>query len=92
MNENRARWRVRFHGKVQFVGFRHTAGFLARQLGLSGWVRNMPDGSVLMEAQGPVSALRQMLIRLKSRPPIHIEKAVIREIPPEEGERSFRIG
>ena len=92
MKGNAERWRVRFYGKVQFVGFRHTAMLLARQLGLSGWVRNMPDGSVLLEAQGQTSVLRQMLIRLKCRPPIHIEKAVIRVIPPEPGERSFRIG
>ena len=80
-----------FYGRVQFVGFRYTAKLLAAKLNLSGWVRNMPDGSVLLEAQGRTADLRQLLIRLKSREPIHIEKAVVREIPTEEGEKNFRV-
>ena len=32
MNESQARWRVRFYGKVQFVGFRYTARLLAGKL------------------------------------------------------------
>ena len=91
MNGRQARWRIQFYGKVQFVGFRYTAKLLAVKLNLTGWVRNMPDGSVLVEAQGRTADLRQLLIRLKSREPIHIEKAVIREIPPEEGDRVFRV-
>ena len=90
MNENQARWRVQFYGKVQFVGFRYTARLLAGKLNLTGWVRNMPDGSVLLEAQGRTSDLRQLVIRLKCREPIHIEKAFIRVLPPEPGEKRFR--
>ena len=90
MNENQARWRVRFYGKVQFVGFRYTARLLAAKLNLTGWVRNMPDGSVLLEAQGRTADLRQLVIRLKCREPIHIEKTVIRALSPEPGEKHFR--
>ena len=42
----------RFYGRVQGVGFRHTALNAASRLGLTGWVRNERDGSVSMEAQG----------------------------------------
>ena len=81
---------MQFFGRVQFVGFRYTARLLARELELSGWVSNLPDGSVLLEAQGRTSDLRQLVIRLKCREPIHIEKAVIRVLPPEPGEKRFR--
>lgn len=41
-----------FHGCVQGVGFRYTACYTARNYGISGWVRNLDDGSVEMEAEG----------------------------------------
>ncbi len=41
-----------FHGKVQGVGFRYTAKYLALSLGLTGWARNEWDGTVTMEVQG----------------------------------------
>jgi acylphosphatase len=47
------RLRLHFVGEVQGVGFRWTAHRVANELGLVGWVRNEPDGSVSMELQGP---------------------------------------
>ncbi|SHK05008.1 acylphosphatase [Hespellia stercorisuis] len=41
-----------FHGRVQGVGFRYTATYLARSLELTGWVRNEYDGTVSAEVQG----------------------------------------
>lgn len=46
------RKRIRFHGRVQGVGFRYTAKCLAQSLGLTGWAKNEYDGTVLMEVQG----------------------------------------
>ena len=34
-----------FHGRVQGVGFRYTAKYLARSMNLTGWVKNEYDGS-----------------------------------------------
>ena len=38
-----------FHGRVQGVGFRYTAKYLAQSLGLTGWVANEWDGTVSMD-------------------------------------------
>ena len=44
--------RIIFKGTVQGVGFLFTAHSIARRYRITGWVRNMPDGSVEMFAQG----------------------------------------
>ena len=85
------RWHLTFSGKVQHVGFRYTASYLARELYITGWVRNRDDGSVEMEAQAPVSLLRSFLIRLKALPNVHIEQTSIEEIQPVIADRHFRI-
>ncbi|MGN0332811.1 MAG: acylphosphatase [Lachnospiraceae bacterium] len=46
------RKRIVFHGRVQGVGFRYTAKYLAQSLKLTGWVKNEYDGTVVMEVQG----------------------------------------
>lgn len=86
-----ARWEIRFRGRVQHVGFRYTAQYLARDLRLTGWVRNLADGTMLLQAQGGTAQLRQLLIRLKSQPHLHIEKAEIGEIPAPTDETGFRV-
>ena len=91
MTSAQARWRISFYGHVQHVGFRYTALYLARDLYLTGWVRNQPDGTVLLEAQGGISQLRKLLIRLKSQPHIHIEHTQIKELPLLKGERGFSV-
>jgi len=41
-----------FSGRIQGVGFRFTALNIANRCGLTGYVRNLPDGDVEMRAQG----------------------------------------
>lgn len=48
-----ARYHLRFSGLVQGVGFRWTNQGSANDLKLDGWVRNLRDGSVALELQGP---------------------------------------
>ena len=93
MNEESktVRWHVFFSGDVQAVGFRYTAMLYARDLGLTGWVKNLMDGRVEMEAQGSVNLLRKLLMYLKSHPPIHITDYHIQEIPLKEKEDRFLI-
>lgn len=55
------RLHVVIEGRVQGVGFRFSAAEVAQRLGLRGWVRNVPDGSVEAEFEGPHDQLTQML-------------------------------
>jgi len=52
LSSNR-RVRITVRGRVQGVGFRASTAYEAERLGLTGWVRNLPDGAVMLEAQGP---------------------------------------
>jgi acylphosphatase len=56
-------------GRVQGVGFRFFAERAARELGIRGWVRNRPDGSVETLAEGDDDAVRRYLERLHKGPP-----------------------
>ena len=52
-----ARERLRYSGKVQAVGFRFQTQMLAQKVGVTGWVKNLEDGDVLLEVQGTASQL-----------------------------------
>lgn len=53
--------RLRIHGKVQGVFFRQSAREKARELGLCGWVKNMPDGTVEALAAGPENVVNELI-------------------------------
>lgn len=55
-------------GRVQGVGFRNFTQMRARQLGVTGWVRNERDGSVRLEAEGPRGALEDLLDAVRDGP------------------------
>ena len=52
---------VRYEGRVQGVGFRYTAVSLAKELDLTGWVKNEFDGSVSLMAEGEEESLMELL-------------------------------
>ncbi len=53
---------IRIHGNVQGVGFRMEAKRKAGKLHLTGFVKNDPDGSVYMVAEGENAALEAFLV------------------------------
>ena len=63
-----------FSGRVQGVGFRYKAMYLARGLELTGWVANLWDGRVEMEVQGPPEKISMLLLRLKEDRYISIDQ------------------
>ena len=77
---------------MQGVGFRYRAYYTASRLGLTGWVENEPDGSVLLEAQGEADDLERLVndLRTTSRW-IMIEDFTCRARPLDPEERSFRV-
>ncbi len=50
--------RIKVSGRVQGVFFRVSTKDKAEELGIKGWVKNEPDGSVLIEAQGDIESLK----------------------------------
>jgi len=55
-------------GRVQGVGFRYFTRNKGLELKLTGWVRNLPDGSVEVMALGPRSSLEQFMHLLRTGP------------------------
>lgn len=60
---------VRITGRVQGVGFRAWTREEAERLGLTGWVRNEGDGSVLALITGSPAGISQMIERFRHGPP-----------------------
>jgi len=57
------------HGRVQGVGFRYSTQQEAQRLGLTGYARNMDDGSVEVVACGESGKVEQLLVWLKAGGP-----------------------
>jgi acylphosphatase len=79
--QTKIRKHIVFYGRVQGVGFRYYAVNKANQLGLTGWVKNLPDGTVEMEVQGEEPLIDQLIIFLQNRTYIWIERLDARSIP-----------
>ncbi len=69
-------------GRVQGVWYRAWTRKEAASLGLDGWVRNLPDGSVEALFAGPDETVREMIARCRQGPPA----AQVTDIQESEGE------
>lgn len=91
MTERVVRRRAVVHGQVQGVGFRWNARTAARQCGVTGWVRNLPDGSVEAEIEGDEPSVAAMTDWLRKGPPFaEVTRLDVTEIDP-KGDGSFEI-
>lgn len=88
---DKVRHRIIFSGRVQGVGFRYRSKYAAEGYGVTGWVRNEPDGTVLMEAQGSCHQINDMLKLIHQSAYIMIENLDRQEIPIDPEERGFHI-
>jgi len=78
-------------GRVQGVGFRFYAERSARALGVFGWVRNRPDGSVESFVEGEEDAVAEYLRRLERGPAGSRVEGVDVEAADSTGAESFEI-
>jgi acylphosphatase/gas vesicle protein len=87
--------RIRVTGRVQRVGLRRYVLDLAQDIGISGYVGNLPDGSVEIFAQGEELAISKFIEELKNAPhPVLIKNLIIKEdkLRPEVKEFSIKYG
>lgn len=75
---------IEFYGRVQGVGFRYYSTYKARELGLTGWVRNRYDGSVEMEVQGEPDLIDALLLYLHRQRFVQIDRMEEKKIPLKE--------
>ncbi len=80
-----------FIGRVQGVGFRFTAHRAASRHQLTGFVRNVPDGTVEMFAQGCSEDIEDCILDIKESFGGYIRETKIEEIPPNPGYTDFNI-
>lgn len=86
------RARILVSGRVQGVGFRWFVAGEARALGLSGHVRNLPDGRVEAEAAGAAAGVDALIAACRRGPPAsRVEAVEVTEIPGGPGADTFEI-
>jgi len=88
----RAAYHVRVTGRVQGVGFRAWTQRRAEALGLSGWVRNEPDGAVTALIAGEEAPLADMLAALHKGPAFaRVDRVEAAPAVPDEAQAGFHI-
>ncbi|MBQ8960097.1 MAG: acylphosphatase [Ruminococcus sp.] len=87
---DKLRRHIIFYGSVQGVGFRYRAYHAANSFGVTGWVRNLWDGSVEMEAEGSEEAIDQMIMAIERGTFVRIEDISVKTVPL-QNDRGFEI-
>ncbi len=78
-------------GRVQGVGYRYHTQRLAVQLGLSGWVRNLPNGQVEAVFEGEQEAIHRIITWCHQGPPTATVDEVVATPEAPEGITGFQI-
>lgn len=73
---------IKFFGRVQNVGFRYFVYKHAAEWGVKGFVKNLPDGSVYVEAEGDGDLIDLFINHCKAGPThSYVSKVLLNEIP-----------
>lgn len=91
MDEGVVRAHAVVHGRVQGVWFRQSTATEARAIGVTGWVRNRPDGAVEAVFEGPRAAVELALEYVREGPERAFVESVQSEWEQPQGEKTFRI-
>lgn len=78
-------------GRVQQVGFRYFVFNLAAELGIVGFVKNQPDGSVYVEAEGESHIIEVFIAHCKMGPPHSTVTKFYANTIPQQGFKEFTI-
>ncbi len=78
---DRMRKHIIFSGEVQGVGFRYRMYHAACANGVSGWVRNLYDGSVEAELEGTEAAIDMTVIQVERGMFVRIDNISAKQIP-----------
>ena len=71
--------RVIFSGRVQGVGFRYKTQEIARNYAVSGYVKNLPDGSVEVTCEGDAATLTSFIEQIKNSMARYIKDVQVEE-------------
>jgi len=82
---------VQYLGRVQGVGFRATCHNISRRFAVTGFVRNEPDGSVLLVAEGEPGEVDDFLEAIQNAMQGYIEKTRVVRDPAEREFNAFDI-
>ena len=87
-----AQYEIIITGRVQGVGFRYFVHKIAGDHNISGWVKNSPDGSVIITAQGEETDLEAFFDHIRIGPPLaRINKFTKNRIIVSELPKDFRV-
>ena len=90
--ENGVRKAGRAEGRVQGVGFRFFVHSNAKSMGITGWVKNMSDGSVTMELQGEAEIVERLIAKIqRGNDWIKVTNFELEDLPVVKGENKFAI-
>ena len=90
--ENAVRKACRAEGRVQGVGFRFFVQSNSKAMGVTGWVKNMSDGSVTMELQGDAQVVERLMAKIRAGNDwIRVTNFEIGDVPVVKGENTFAI-
>lgn len=79
-------------GRVQGVSYRASCASEARRIGVVGWVRNLPDGTVELEAEGTSDQVARFLAWCEQGPPAaRVERIAVEDQPPKCTEAHFAV-
>ena len=92
MTDSQVNKRIIVSGRVQGVGYRFFVLESAERLGVTGWVRNLPDGRVEAEVQGTSDAIENLLSDLRTGPRLsHVTSVDVQELSGNSSHTGFHV-
>lgn len=82
---------LHFSGHVQGVGFRYQVLQIAKEFDVAGFVRNLPDGRVQLEAEGEREEVRGFILEIENRLDMFIRKVERNEVMRPSRHKGFGI-